>query len=204
MKQTIAMLFFFLLALASCQESNSRKEPKLSLKQENKPFIITMDVKSSDVKSILLEIQSQTGLGIVALPGALDGAKNLTINVKNKPLDTFLKEDFCKNQPFNFQIRDSNSIVISRKASSEVPISLKVKNAEVHDVLKIIQKQTSIGLSYPPELLDDAKKVTITVTNSSLDSVMRLVCKRQRFTYSIDDDQLLILKPLVAVTQGCE
>lgn len=82
----------------------------------------------------------------------------------------------------------------SQMVQSEQLITLDVVNEPAESVLRKIDKQTSRGVSCPPELLEGAKRITLKVRNVSLEYVMTIFCEGQRFTYNIDED-FIILKP---------
>jgi TonB-linked SusC/RagA family outer membrane protein len=65
---------------------------------------ITLDADSVEPKSLVLKIQDQSGLRVIVMAGALNGAGKVSIHVKNKNLTQFLLEDFCKNKPFMSRI----------------------------------------------------------------------------------------------------
>lgn len=108
----IAIVGIFLASLCACK---GKKKPDDSVNKITNTYkAITLDADSADVKSLFLEIHSQTGLGINVFPDALNGANKVTIHVKDKPFIRFLDEDLCKDQPFDYKISES-SLVISRK-----------------------------------------------------------------------------------------
>ena len=86
-------------------------------KIDNTYQTITLDADSADVKSLFLEIHSQTGLGINILPDALNGASKVTIHVKDKPFIRFLDEDLCKGQPFGYNLTESSLVIAHNKQS---------------------------------------------------------------------------------------
>ena len=64
-------------------------------------------------------------------------------------------------------------------------ITLNEKNAPVEKVFKEISRQTGYVFFYVDGLLNNAKKVTVVISNSSLDKTLALCFSQLPFTYSI-------------------
>src|SRR5690349_21559602 len=64
-------------------------------------------------------------------------------------------------------------------------ITLSKKNANLPELFVDIYKQTGYTFAYNNENLRGARKVTIQVTNESLDAVLKLCFDQQPFTYEV-------------------
>ncbi|MBC7889779.1 MAG: TonB-dependent receptor [Ferruginibacter sp.] len=64
-------------------------------------------------------------------------------------------------------------------------ITISEKNAALEKVFSSIKKQTGYTFWYKTELLDEAKKVSISVKNASLETVLDLCTSGQTFTWEI-------------------
>ena len=73
-------------------------------------------------------------------------------------------------------------------------ISLSVKNASMEKALKEIKKQVNYSFLYNTQMLDSSKPVNFSVTNSTLEEVLRLCFNNQPLTYSIVDETIIISK----------
>ena len=73
-------------------------------------------------------------------------------------------------------------------------ISLSVKNAPMEKVLREIKKQANYNFLYNTQMLESSKPVNFSVTNASLDEVLRLCFNDQPLTYSIVDGTIIIAK----------
>ncbi|OQP48063.1 hypothetical protein A4H97_29975 [Niastella yeongjuensis] len=80
---------------------------------------ITYNGDSVEVASIFQIITDQTGFGFIPKSGALNGAKKVNIHVKDKHFLKFLTENLCKDQPFNYYLSNSKSIVLYPRESPE-------------------------------------------------------------------------------------
>lgn len=72
--------------------------------------------------------------------------------------------------------------------------SFVVKDATLEECLKIIKEKTKIGYLTRGENIDDIKGITVSMTNTSLDSVLVSILKDTPFTYDIDNNVILIVK----------
>ena len=73
-------------------------------------------------------------------------------------------------------------------------ISLSVKNAPMEKALREIKKQVNYSFLYNTQMLESSKPVNFSVTNSSLEEVLRLCFNNQPLTYSIVDETIIISK----------
>ena len=73
-------------------------------------------------------------------------------------------------------------------------ITLSFRDATLDKVFKAIRKQTGYGFAYTDADLKRANKVTIEVSNSSLDNVLEQCFKDQPLTYTIVE-KIVIVKP---------
>lgn len=78
-------------------ETNTVMDSAVS--RSEKETLITLNEDTADIKELLYQIQNQTLLGINMARGALDGAKKVTVHLKNKPL-AYVLEHISKEQPF--------------------------------------------------------------------------------------------------------
>src|SRR5687768_9718109 len=72
-------------------------------------------------------------------------------------------------------------------------LRLSEKNASIEKVFKEISKQTGYKFVYTASLLNKAKKVTIHITNATLEEVLTACFKDQLLTFSILNDLRLII-----------
>ena len=71
-------------------------------------------------------------------------------------------------------------------------VTISLKNAPIEKVFKEIQKQTGYHFFYNEKLLKDAKKITITVKDVPVQTVLQLCFKDQPFSYIVDGTQIVI------------
>ncbi|RZM20218.1 MAG: SusC/RagA family TonB-linked outer membrane protein, partial [Pedobacter sp.] len=71
-------------------------------------------------------------------------------------------------------------------------ISLSKKNASLTEVFKEIRKQSGYDFVYPKDLLKQAKKVSLTVSNVSLDDVLVKCFEGQPFTYKVESKTIVV------------
>src|SRR5438045_4112980 len=72
-------------------------------------------------------------------------------------------------------------------AKSFSQISISEKNAPLEKVFAQIERQTSYTFVYTDKVLQDAKPVTVEVSNVSLEQVLSICFKEQPYTYTISD-----------------
>lgn len=89
------------------------------------------------------------------------------------------------------------SVSLTVSAGSYSQITLHEKNASLSKVFRQIQKQTGYEFLYSYELLQQAGKLSITVTNASLQQALDLCLKNKPLSYSIID-RTIVLKPKIA------
>lgn len=84
-------------------------------------------------------------------------------------------------------------------------ITLNEKNAPVEKVFKEISRQTGYVFFYVDGLLNNTKKVTVVITNSSLDKTLALCFSQLPFTYSIVEKTIVVTeKPPAPVPYPAE
>ena len=71
-------------------------------------------------------------------------------------------------------------------------ITLKLKDAPLEKVFKLIEQQTKFHFVYSEEAMKEAKPVSIEVNNESLENVLRLFFTNQLLGYSIQDNFIII------------
>jgi len=71
-------------------------------------------------------------------------------------------------------------------------ITLKLKDAPLEKVFKLIEQQTKFRFVYSQEAMTEAKPVSIEVNNESLENVLRLSFTDQPLGYSIQDNFIII------------
>lgn len=93
---------------------------------------VSLSLTDVPLKTVFLEINAQTGYNFLYSDEMLSASKNVTLNVKNAPLEDVLTICF-KDQPFSFTIQN-NSIVITQKSSSNPlkPASENLPPIDIH------------------------------------------------------------------------
>ncbi len=71
-------------------------------------------------------------------------------------------------------------------------LSLYLKDVPIQKVLKEIQKQSAYHFFYNEKLLQNTQNVTLNVSNSSLDAVLKICFKDQPIGYVIDEQQIVL------------
>ena len=71
-------------------------------------------------------------------------------------------------------------------------ITLSEKNAPLEKLFRSIWKQTGQQFIYTDELLKETRKVSIDVTNASLDEVLKICFQNQPLTFSIQDNVIIV------------
>ena len=80
---------------------------------------------------------------------------------------------------------------ISARANSQ-GITLNVKNAPLNKVFREIKRQTGYTFVYTETILEESKKVSIDVKNSSIQETLSICFASQPFTYRIIDKTVVI------------
>ena len=86
---------------------------------------------------------------------------------------------------FIFSIQVSASIKAQK-------INLNVKNALIVDVLDEIQKQTKFEISFNDKIVNNSKRVSITLKNADLETAITSILKNQPYKFEIIDDIIII------------
>jgi len=71
-------------------------------------------------------------------------------------------------------------------------IDLAVKNQSFRDVMTSIREQSGYYFMFPTEMLKNAKPVTVTLNNASIEETLQKICEDQPFTYIIKDKAILL------------
>jgi len=85
-------------------------------------------------------------------------------------------------------------------ASYAQKISLTVKEASLQSVFKKLRKQSGYNFLYDSDMLNDAKRVSISVDGAPLDKVLNECFADQSLTYVIDNNTVIIRRKTTAVT----
>lgn len=80
-------------------------------------------------------------------------------------------------------------------------ISISVKKAPVEDVFKQIEAQSDYRFFYNEKLLKNAKKLTFSFKEVSIETVLKKCVEEQTFTYAIDN-RLIIMKEKVSLPEN--
>ncbi|MFD2886421.1 TonB-dependent receptor [Chitinophaga cymbidii] len=80
----------------------------------------------------------------------------------------------------------------SAEGFSQEKITLSKKDAAIQQVFRDIRRQTGYDFLYSNKVLANARPVSVSVRNASLDEAMRLVLKGQPLTYNIVDKTVVI------------
>lgn len=89
---------------------------------------------------------------------------------------------------------------VSSAASFSQTVSLKFKNAKLETVLKEIGSQTGYDLVYITPLINEAKPVSINVTNAPLDEVLEKSFSNQTLTYTISNNTIIVQKRISSLS----
>lgn len=73
-------------------------------------------------------------------------------------------------------------------------VNITVTNASPDKVLRIIRKQTGMGTSFDPDLVRNAKGLSINARNAPLYNVLDSMCRNQVFNFHIKGS-LIVLEP---------
>lgn len=73
-------------------------------------------------------------------------------------------------------------------------ITIKVKDESLENVFKLIQKQSSYSFVYSGDQLKGASKVSLSVVNESIRTVLDMIMKEQPFRYEISEAFVIIKK----------
>ena len=79
-----------------------------------------------------------------------------------------------------------------RAATYAQSINLKVKNASLEEIFTQIRLQTGFNFLYNPSVLEETRKVSVTVTNASLKAVLDQCFKDQPVVYVITQNNVVI------------
>ena len=91
---------------------------------------------------------------------------------------------------------------VSSAASFSQTVSLKFRNAKLETVLKEIGSQTGYDLVYITPLINEAKPVSINVTNASLTDVLEKSFSNQTLTYTISNNTIIVRKRTATISSA--
>ena len=86
------------------------------------------------------------------------------------------------------------TINVSANGFGQEKINLRVKKAEIGDVLRSIEKQTSYRFLYNNKLEDIREKVSINVKEAGITDVLKLLLDKTRLLYQVMESNLIIIK----------
>ena len=87
------------------------------------------------------------------------------------------------------------SIATRASAQEKTTISLNLENVSLHVVFTEIEKQSSYRFLYNDQIIDVNQKVTIKKENETLDNILNGLLPDLHCSYTIMDDNLVIIKP---------
>jgi len=87
-----------------------------------------------------------------------------------------------------------NTCLVAGAKGFSQGINLSEKNAALTDVFKKIERQTGYTFAYTGSQLNEAKKITVEISNGTLEEVLNLCFKDQPFTYTIIE-KTIVVKP---------
>ncbi|MFA5244476.1 MAG: STN domain-containing protein, partial [Pedobacter sp.] len=79
-------------------------------------------------------------------------------------------------------------------------VSLKFRNARLETVLKEIGTQTGYDLVYITPLINEARPVSIHVSNAPLRDVLERSFSNQALTYTISNNTIIVQKKIAEIT----
>jgi TonB-dependent starch-binding outer membrane protein SusC len=85
----------------------------------------------------------------------------------------------------------------SGSAQGNEKITIAVKNASLTDVFRQIEKQSRYKFIYTSETIEGAGTVTVNVKNENIQNTLQACFENQPFTWSIEDNQVIVQKKLV-------
>ncbi|MDR0573484.1 MAG: TonB-dependent receptor [Tannerella sp.] len=86
------------------------------------------------------------------------------------------------------------SLIASNAFSQSMKLSMSLKNATIKEILLEVKKQTDYSFLYNNEELNDQKKVSINVTDNTVDEILDVILKNQNLSYAIENNTILIYK----------
>ena len=93
--------------------------------------------------------------------------------------------------------------MVTRSYAQTTKVNLNVQNVELESVFMMIQQQVGYKVFYNNELVDAKQKVSIRVTNVSLDSALHTLLTPLDMTYKLVNKTIVVsnLKPVTAKAQ---
>src|SRR5437867_1367346 len=83
-------------------------------------------------------------------------------------------------------------------------VSLNEKDVPLAKVFKEIRKQTGINFLFSSNELYDAGKVTVVVSNATVEDVLQICLKDKPFTYYIENNTIVVKQKPIAVFQPAD
>lgn len=84
---------------------------------------------------------------------------------------------------------------ISAQQLLERKVSLDVNDTEIKQVLKAIEKQTSVVFTYRPKVIESSRKISLNVTETSLGEVLEQIFDSSISLVVIDNEGEIVLRP---------
>lgn len=81
-------------------------------------------------------------------------------------------------------------------------ITVQASNSTVEEVIGVVEKQTKLVFIYKKEILKDAPKITLTVSNMPVDQFLSLAFKNQAFSWSIRNQTVVLRRKDVVLNEG--
>jgi TonB-linked SusC/RagA family outer membrane protein len=86
------------------------------------------------------------------------------------------------------------SMIASNSFSQVMKVDVYIENATIKEVLLEIRKQVNVSFLYNNEELNDNKRVTLNVHDSSVEDVLDFLLKDQNLAYSVENNVILIYR----------
>lgn len=138
--------FVFLLLLCCCATNSANANLSDLLQQKS----VTINMQNKPIKSILLEIQKQTGLNFAYNEAVLASYENKSMNVSNVSVESALKSLF-KGTDLTYQINGNTINITKLPAKKEKPTGEIIKGKVIDSEKKplpgatVIVKGTNVG-----------------------------------------------------------
>lgn len=180
----VTRLFFLVLFVVLI----SRPVSAASMLQKN----VTINVQNAPIKSVLEEIQKQTGYSFIYNQKELSTLPNITINAKNMSIESVLDTIF-KNSSFSYKIVDKN-ISITKKQQKESAKKLSLKGKVIDsNTGKTIEGATIIVLGTTEgAITDNDGGFTLTIKAGSEIEISYVGMKPVKRTVTESNDKYLV------------
>ena len=122
----------------------------------------------------------------------------------------WMRVHFSKNKKFLLVMKLSLILVIigtmsisaATTYSQQTKLSLRLENATIKDVFKEIRKKSDFSFWYSNNELNDNERVSISVSDQTIDKILQIALKNQDVHYEIKDKYILIYKPQPSVNDS--